>query len=261
MTRHTPQSYSDLLKDEHFSKSRFRPLPPEHLNDIDFATAVQDRSISRWIAEGHSIGAWKIGLTTKPMQQMCGVSEPIAGAVLAGAIRTNRSRLEAAAYGRLGLEMELAIRLRTVPSADEDCSAQALRSHGVEICAAFEVIDDRNADYSALDACSLIADNSWNQGIVAGPSIGIDDIADLTRRTGVLLRDGSEIARGMTNGTGDDPFAMTAWLIRALRKRGHELLPGQWVMTGSIVQTVFPQPGEHYLFEIEGLPSVEVAIN
>jgi hypothetical protein len=34
------------------------------------------------------------------------------------------------------------------------------------VCAAMELNDDRNADYNNLDVLSLLADNSWNGGVV-----------------------------------------------------------------------------------------------
>ena len=36
------------------------------------------------------------------------------------------------------------------------------------VAPAIEIVDDRRADYRALDALSLIADNAWNAGIVLG---------------------------------------------------------------------------------------------
>ena len=44
--------------------------------------------------------------------------------------------------------------------------------------AAFELIEDRHADYKTSKALSLIADNAWNGGIVLGagkpPPAGLD---------------------------------------------------------------------------------------
>ena len=54
------------------------------------------------------IVGWKIGLTTKRMQQMCGVDAPIGGAVLAGRIHSAPARVAVASYVRLGVESEIA---------------------------------------------------------------------------------------------------------------------------------------------------------
>jgi len=41
-----------------------------------------------------------------------------------------------------------------------------LAPHIDGVCAAIELVDDRSADYAKLDVLSLVADNSWNGGIV-----------------------------------------------------------------------------------------------
>ena len=52
-----------------------------------------------------------------------------------------------------------------------------------DIVAAFELIEDRHANYKTCKALSLIADNAWNGGIViacaqvAAPSHELDGIA------------------------------------------------------------------------------------
>jgi 2-keto-4-pentenoate hydratase len=56
------------------------------------------------------------------------------------------------------------------------------------------------------------------------------------------------------------PLNSIAWLCEHLARRNARIEAGQWVMTGSIVPTRFPQAGDHYLFEIAGLPPVEARI-
>lgn len=259
MNSQLPQAYALALAEWHRQKATYQPLPEAHLGDMAFALATQEASIARWVGQGRTIGGWKIGLTSKPMQALCGVSEPIAGAMLADLLRPSGVSLQASAFGRLGLEMELAVCLSEVPPQGANCDAASLVPLVDRVCAAIEVIDDRAADYSRLDACSLVADNSWNQGNVHGQPVHRVD-AGLLGRRGTLTCNGVEVSSGMTQDAGGDPLAVVAWLINALRERGRELEPGQWVMTGSIVPTVFPQPGETYRFVIEGLPPVEVAV-
>ena len=55
------------------------------------------------------------------------------------------------------------------------------------VCAAIELVDDRNADYTNLDVLSLLADNSWNGGIVlsefAAKWPDLESVVGLRRRT------------------------------------------------------------------------------
>ena len=133
---------------------------------------------------------YKIGLTSKRMQEMCGIDSPIAGVVLSDRVHASGAMLNApvlrpdgrrirdrrAAQARFGAE-------ERVPSLAEVAAAVDA------VCPAVEIIDDRRADYRALDALSLIADNSWNAGIVLGEFVHA--WPDLATVEGVVSVDGN----------------------------------------------------------------------
>lgn len=170
------------------------------------------------------------------------------------------TRLAATDFGRLGLEVELAVTLDRLPVGDGPFGPSDITPLISTVSAAFELIDDRNADYSRIDVFSLVADNSWNAGIVTGPAVG--GLRDaLMGRKGKLTRNGEAFGEGRTEDAGGNPLHVVAWTIETLRRRGHPLLPGQVIMTGSILPTYFPATGEVLRFEIEGMPptSVEIA--
>jgi 2-keto-4-pentenoate hydratase len=249
------------LAGEHRTRAHFTPLPADRLGDLEFAYAVQDALVGARLAERQDrIAGWKIGLTTARMQQMCGIDQPIAGAILASTVHASPGQVRASDHVRLGVEMELAVRLgEPLPATETVAPGDVWRALD-GVCAAFELVEDRAADYAALDAASLIADNSWNAGIVLGEPISPAALGHLLGREGVLTRDGAVAGRGMTEDAGGDPLKVVAWVDAMLRRRGRALAPGQWVMTGSIVPTLVPKAGEHYRFAIDGLPAVEVAI-
>jgi 2-oxo-3-hexenedioate decarboxylase/2-keto-4-pentenoate hydratase len=247
---------------EHRNRVPFRSLPTACHHDLDYAYAVQDALVGSWLSGGKdTIAGWKIGLTTSRMQQMCGIDQPIAGAILASRVHVSPAKIAAGKFVRLGVEMELAVRIGApLPRKEKLAPAQILDCVS-GVCAAFELIEDRAADYAALDACSLIADNSWNAGIVLGEAIAADRLEGLTGRAGILMRDNETIGRGMTEDAGGDPLQVVGWVAAMLHRRGRRLEADQWVMTGSIVPTRFATPGEFYHFSIDGLPSVEVIID
>lgn len=256
---HTPAAIAANIAAAHAARARFEPLP-DGARDLGLAYAAQKIVVQGLIAAGEGdIAGWKVGLTTRRMQEMCGVGQPIAGAVLAGRVRRSAAELSAAAFVRLGLESEIALRVaRPLPGGDL-ASAQVLACLDLA-CAAFEVVEDRAADYARLDAASIVADNSWNAGVVLGKASPVADLQILTGRAGVLTVNGVVNDRGSSDDVGGDPLLIVAWLARELAARGQALQPGQWVMTGSIVPTRFPNPGDLYRFEVDGLAPVEVLI-
>ena len=64
----------------------------------------------------------------------------------------------------------------------------------IETChPAFELIEDRYADYSTMDALSLIADNCWCGGVVLGPAVIDWQTLALDQLTGTLEINGKKV--------------------------------------------------------------------
>jgi 2-oxo-3-hexenedioate decarboxylase/2-keto-4-pentenoate hydratase len=261
MTDETIELEALALAAEHRGRARFAPLPDHRLGDLAFAYAVQDRLIQmRQAAGAGAVVGWKIGFTTAPMQALAGISEPAAGAMLAPGVRSSGADLRRSDFAHLGLEGEIAVRVsEAFPETDPIATDQVLaRLDGV--AAALEVTDDRHADWSLIEAASLIRDNIWNIGAVIGPVAPAGVIGELTGRRGVLSIDGETREEGMSQDIGCDPLEIIAWLGAHLARRGQPLQPGQWIMTGSFVSTTFPEPGARYQFAVDGLEPVEATI-
>jgi 2-keto-4-pentenoate hydratase len=223
------------------------------------AYAVQGAYVQRQMQARRAAAAgYKIGLTSGRMQAMCGIDSPIAGVVLADRVHASGATLDASSYGRLGLEFEIAVQLKRdlvpqgVPSLAEVAAAVGA------VCPAIEIIDDRGADYRALDVLSVIADNSWNAGIVLGEFVPA--WPDLATVEGEVSVDGRALDRGSGADVLGHPFQPVAWLAGHLAAQGGGLRGGDVVMTGSIVTTKFPERSASYRFEVKGLGAVEVTV-
>jgi 2-keto-4-pentenoate hydratase len=252
---------AETILQEHRKRVRFSPLYAGRIGDLEFAYAVQDRLISLWQDSGAGdVIGWKVGATSAPMQAMVGISQPIAGAIFAGFRHESGAVLQAKDFIRLGIEAEIAVCMGAPILEAEVLEPEEILSRLACVSAAFEIVDDRAADYAALDAASLIVDNSWNKGVILGSPVEARGIKSLIGRQGVLTVDGTEVDRGMSEDVGGDPLRIVAWLGAHLARRRQPLRPGQWVLTGSIVTTKFPKALEAYHFAVQGLPAVEVSI-
>ena len=120
----------------------------------------------------------------------------------------------------------------------------------------FELIDDRHADYKDIDVYTLVGDNSWNEGLVVGEFV--ESPVDLAGVRGMLERNGVCIETGKGADVLGHPFYAVQWLANTLTDRG--LKEGDYVATGSIIPTIFPEPGESYCFTISDCGSVQVQI-
>lgn len=251
---------AEALLAAHKANVQFTALgPPDKPATITDAYDIQDRYVALLRDEHGSAVGYKVGLTSAAMQKFCGIDHPIAGVVLASRVVRSGATVRRADYGRLGLEFEIAVRIASdVPVSGEPCTAEMVAPHIGGVCAAIELVDDRSADYANLDVLSLVADNSWNAGIVLSEFSA--KWPDLEPALGRAVRDGAAIGEGHGRDILGHPFNSVAWLATQLNSRGVGLKAGQIVMTGAVMKTVFPEADAAYRFELESIGAVEVQV-
>jgi 2-keto-4-pentenoate hydratase len=225
---------------------------------LEEAYQVQEACVHRLVDRGlGQVVGYKVGLTSVAMQQMCSISSPVYGAVLEKRLQQTPSTVNPAEFGRLGIECEIAVRLGTnIEAGSEPLTAREVADAVDAIAPAFELVDDRNADYKFLDAGSLIADNAWNAGVVLGKMSPLTQ--GLGDRLGTLHCNGALVGEAFVRDALGDPLESVRWLAQELGRRGRSLQPGQIVMTGSILPTKFPGAGEQWVYQVVGLGSVTV---
>ncbi len=243
---------ADELMAQHDAKSVFTPLHKK-IQTFEDAYAVKDAYVAKQLKKYNTdICGYKIGLTSLKLQEMMKIAEPTEGEVLSTRIHTAPFTAKLADYGRLGIESEICVVLGADLKAG--CSRSDVAESLSAIHAAYELIDDRAADYSTINAISLIADNSWNAAVVLGRA-GHASL-DLSARRGTLTCNGTLVGEGSTREAIGHTLDMVVWLAGHLSNRGKHLKAGQLVMTGSLIPPVFPKTGEEYIFDVEGLAPV-----
>ena len=246
---------------ELFRSRRAIDVLPAELYPADLAEAYAVRQafedIERTRGRG-TVAGYKIAITTKVMQELCGLSEPCYGAIFAREVHHRRAVLRAGDYCRLAVETEIAVRLgEDLPEGgDRDRVAGA-----VETCmAAIELIEDLRYDYKQIKAPALIAGNAWNAGIVLGDPVADWRELDLAALTARLFINDIEIGRGVGADVMGHPLNALPWLADRMAADGTPLRRGMVVMTGSIVPTKFPGPGDTSRIEIDGLGGAELVL-
>jgi len=251
---------AETLLAAHQANVQFTTLrPPDRPAIVSDAYDIQQRFVALLRGQHGDAVGYKVGLTSAAMQMFCGIDHPIAGVVLARRVLQSGAAVRRADYGRLGLEFEIAVRLRSdVPVTGMPLTAEAIAPHIGGVCAAIEIVDDRSADYAGLDVLSLVADNSWNAGIVLSEFLAKwPDLADVPGRAS---KDRVAIGEGHGRDILGHPFNSVAWLATQLASRGAGLKAGEVVMTGAVMKTVFPDADASYRFDLEGIGSVEVKV-
>ena len=121
---------------------------------------------------------------------------------------------------------------------------------------AFELIDDRNADYAHLDAISILCDRCWCNGIVLGERTSNwqdFDVGDLKTE---VVWNGIADETGYTGAVLGHPLNSVAFVANHLIVGGESLKAGEIIMTGSALKTRFAKPGDTASYRVAGLGEV-----
>jgi 2-keto-4-pentenoate hydratase len=207
---------------------------------------------------GAQVG-YKIGCTSAVMQAYLDIPHPCAGSVFARGVHQSGASLRHADFVRVGVECEIAVRLARdlVPSAapfTAEAAAQAIEAY----LPAIEIVDDRYVDWQTLGAPTLVADDFFAAGCVLGKPVARSAAPDLLEVVGRAVINGDEIGRGTGADVLGHPHYALAWLANHLAAGGDGLRAGQIVLTGSLVKTVWLNPGDEVVMDLSGLGTVSV---
>jgi len=205
------------------------------------------------------IYGYKIALTSDAMQNMVGIDHPLAGTLYRNSIFHGNTKVNLNEFRRLGVEFEIAVKLSSdLVNIGRPHNIETVSASVASVAPAFELVDDRDADYDALEACGLIAENCWNAGVVIGEYRDDFDVSKLPGLETRLNVNGADEDLAHVGDVMGHPFAVVAWMADLLISQGGQLDAGMTVMTGSSMKTRFPDAGTQFRFAVEGLGSVEL---
>lgn len=245
-----------FIDEAHRIRARYQNLPdviaPKSVAD---AYAVQAALCDLWAPRLGAVAGLKIATTTKVMQALMGIDHPCMGTIFASRVHTSPATISKADFINARIECELAVKLgQDLPRGTTPYTRESVRAAVTHIMPAFELIEDRFADYKTSKALSLIADNAWNGGIVLGAAKPLPADLDLNGIQGVLESNGTEVGNGKT----DDPLGALAWLANQAADVGRPMQAGMVAITGSVMVTVDIARGERLDFALDGVGNVSL---
>src|ERR1700728_2970156 len=139
------QRAAEWLLAEHQAGHRFTTLAPQAAPaTISDAYDIQDKYVALLRHGDAETAGYKVGLTSATMQAFCRIDHPIAGVVLASRVHRSGAKVRRSDFGRLGLEFEIAVRIKSdIPVTEKAFTAETIEPHIEGICAAIELVDDR----------------------------------------------------------------------------------------------------------------------
>jgi 2-keto-4-pentenoate hydratase len=235
-----------------------RPIPP--LAEVDAALtpadayAIQGQLVELLLGDGGTVVGYKLGLTSRPMQELLGVDEPDYGPVLSTMVHDDGATLPLSDFIQPRIEGELALVLDAPLQGPGVTTIQAARAVG-GVVPALELVDSRIEDWR-ITLVDTIADLASSAAIVLGPRVVPVTEVDLRLVGMVIRRNGAVEATGAGAAALGNPVAALAWLANTLAAFDVTLEAGHVIMTGALHRAFPVEPGDRIRADFDRLGSV-----
>ncbi len=233
---------------------------------MDDAYRIQQRLIERKIESGRVVTGWKIGLTSRAMQDALKIDIPDSGVLFDDMHFDSGALVPRDRYIQPRIEAEIVF----VMDRELDGSGPVSRDDVISatrcICPALEILDTRivrrdDASGAMRTVEDTIADNAANAGIVLGPERFSPEDHDL-RWLGVIVeRNGIVEETGLGAGVLNDPPLAVAWLAERLATTGQRIRANDVVLSGSFIRPIEARPGDRFEADFGAFGSVEVSFS
>ena len=209
---------------------------------MDDSYAIQGEWVRHKIARGRAVKGWKIGLTSKAMQQALNINIPDSGVLLDDMFFEDGGTIPKNRFIQPRIEAEIAFVMKTSLKGP-NASAADVPGATDYVVPSLEILDTRivRADPQTKKPRTVfdtISDNAANAGIVLGKQRHRPDAFDLRWVGAIVSRDGEVEETGLGAGVLNDPALGIAWLANRLAQYGQSIAAGDVVLSGSFIRPV-----------------------
>ncbi|HLF75921.1 MAG TPA: 2-keto-4-pentenoate hydratase [Dehalococcoidia bacterium] len=260
----SPEQVKALAHTLHKSDHNRQAIPPPSDQFPDMtpaeAYAVQLAGIEeRMAAHGSKVAGWKIGMTSRAMQQMLNVNQPVFGHLMDDMRLEVGEHLSCADLIWPRVEAEVAFILKA-DLKGPGITADDVMAATEYLAPSLEIIDTRVRDWK-IRLCDTIADNASCGRFLIGsertPPGGFD-----IKLIGLnYYLNGNLVSTATSAAVLGNPADAVAWLANMLAPSGQYLQAGQVVMPGSLVAAVDARPGGHVRADFDHIGSVELRVS
>jgi 2-keto-4-pentenoate hydratase len=220
--------------------------------------AIAQQLTGMLVNDGDRVVGYKVGLTSKPMQQMIGVDSPDHGPVLGSTVYADGAAISLSLFIQPKIEAEIAFVLGSALCGPGVTVLDARRAIA-GLVAAMEIVDSRFADWR-IRLADTVADLASNGAVAISSRVVPLDGLDPRLIGMVLTRRGALVDTGAGAAALGDPVAVVAWLANTLGEMGVGLEAGQLIMTGALHAAVPMRAGDVYRAEFDRLGPVTVRV-
>jgi 2-keto-4-pentenoate hydratase len=219
------------------------------------AYAIQQVMMAKRL-EKHKILGRKVGLTSKPMQQMLGVDQPDFGLLLDDMALVDSGDCRMDELIQPKIEPEIAFILAK-DLTGPDLTVEKVLEATAYIAPALEIVDSRVRNWQ-IKLADTIADNASSARYVLGSAISPVNKRDLRLIGMVMEKNGELVDTGAGAAALGHPANAVAWLGNKLAEFGVGLKAGDVILPGALCRAIEVKRGDVVRADFAGLGSVSV---
>ncbi|WP_128514769.1 2-oxo-hept-4-ene-1,7-dioate hydratase [Tabrizicola thermarum] len=217
---------------------------------LDDAYAVQAALVARKRAEGRRVIGWKIGLTSRAMQQALNIATPDSGVLLDDMLFPDGATVPKDRFIQPRIEAEIAFVMKA-PLQGREVTRNDVLAATDHVAPSLEILDTRilRADPATGRSriiTDTVSDNAANAGIVLGPQRHAALAFDLRWVGAIVTRDGVVEETGLGAGVLNDPVSGILWLVHRLADYGMGIAAGDILLSGSFIRPIEAPPGSRF---------------
>lgn len=217
---------------------------------LDDAYAVQSALVAKKTADGAKAIGWKIGLTSRAMQQALNITTPDSGVLLDDMLFRTGDRVPAGRFIQPRIEAEIAFAMKSSLRGADVTRGDVIAATDF-VSPSLEILDTRvlrvdPATGRARIIVDTVADNAANAGIVLGAERHAINAHDLRWVGAIVKRDGVVEETGLGAGVLDDPVTGILWLVHRLAQYGSGIAAGDIVLAGSFIRPIEAPRGSQF---------------
>jgi len=215
------------------------PLITKTYPGIEVADAykIQEAFIARKCAAGGKVKGYKVGLTSKPMQEFSGTTEPDFSALADDFFVPESTPIPMSRFFSPMVEMEIAFVMKEPLEGPGILPVDVIRATDF-VLPAIEIVDFRLQREPGLNVIDNIADLAFCGAVVLGANPRRLDQIDIRLVKGALYRNGTRELEGEASAVLGNPVTAVAWLANKLGEFGTSFKPGDTILTGSFVRVL-----------------------
>ncbi|MEP5764242.1 MAG: fumarylacetoacetate hydrolase family protein [Halieaceae bacterium] len=219
---------------------------------IEDAYRISLRMVDRRVQAGETIVGKKIGVTSKPVQDMLGVFQPDFGFLTDGMVFADGADISIARHLiQPRAEGEIAFRLKS-DLAGPGVNEQDVLDATETIMPCFEIVDSRIQDWN-IKIEDTVADNASCGVYVLGANEVDPRDYDLPNLHMKIFKNGELHSEGLGSAVQGNPLTAVAWLANTLGEFGIPFKAGEIILSGSLAPLIPVVAGDKMSLEIAGI--------